>query len=56
MALGGEFTKFADQLAGQYRVTYSRPDRLIPPDKVEVSVTRPGVQSRATPARQKRRD
>lgn len=39
--------RFADELLNQYVVTYGRPDTLIPPEKVQVSVTRPGVTVRA---------
>ncbi len=53
MALDGALTKLADELANQYRVTYSRPDRLIPPTKVEVTVRQAGLTTRATPARVK---
>jgi hypothetical protein len=35
-------------LLNQYVVTYSRPEMLIPPEKVEVSVNRPDVTVRAT--------
>ena len=31
----------------QYVVTYSRPEQLIPPEKLEVSVTKPGLTVRA---------
>ena len=31
MALDDALAKLADQLANQYRVTYFRPERLIPP-------------------------
>ncbi len=37
----------ADELVHQYVLTYSRPDTLIPPEKIEVSTTRPGVTVRA---------
>lgn len=39
--------RVADELLNQYVVTYGRPDTLIPPEKVQVSVTRPGVKVRA---------
>ncbi len=39
-------------LASQYKVTYVRPDSLIPPEKVEIESNRPGVVLRATPARE----
>lgn len=43
--------KLARQLSSQYKVVYSRPDSLIPPEKTEVSSTRSGVTMRGTPAR-----
>jgi VWFA-related protein len=51
MALEGALTRLGDQLANQYRLTYARPDRLIPPEKTEVSVRRPGLTARGTPIR-----
>jgi VWFA-related protein len=39
--------RLADELLNQYVVTYGRPDTLIPPEKIRVSVTRPGVTARA---------
>jgi VWFA-related protein len=49
MAVDGALERLADELAGQYRVTYRRPDTLLPPKKVEVSVRRPGLTARAVP-------
>jgi len=37
----------ADELLNQYVVTYGRPDKLIPPEKIAVSSTRPNVTVRA---------
>ena len=51
MALPVRFGLLATQLANQYRVVYSRPESLIPPDRFDVSVTRPGLQAHGTPAR-----
>jgi Ca-activated chloride channel family protein len=39
--------QLADELLNQYAVTYARPDTLIPPDKIEVTVTKPGLTARA---------
>ena len=39
--------RLADELLNQYVVTYGRPETLIPPEKVQVSVSRPGVTVRA---------
>lgn len=43
----GRMKQLADELINQYVVTYARPDTLIPPEKVSVSVSRPGVTARA---------
>lgn len=37
----------ADELLHQYVVTYSRPESLIPPAKIQVAVSRPGATVRA---------
>jgi VWFA-related protein len=37
----------ADELLNQYIVTYGRPDKLIPPEKITVTSTRKGVTVRA---------
>lgn len=50
MAISGlpeALSKAADDLLNQYVVTYGRPDTLIPPGKLEVTVTRPGATARA---------
>lgn len=39
--------QLADELLNQYVVTYARPDTLIPPEKIEVTVTKPGLTARA---------
>ena len=51
MSLGAAMENVAAQLNNQYRVTYARPDSLVPPEKIEVSVSRPGLTARGTPAR-----
>ena len=40
-------SRVADDLLSQYVVTYGRPDKLIPPEKLQVTVSRPGVTVRA---------
>jgi VWFA-related protein len=40
-------SRVADDLLNQYVVTYGRPDTLIPPEKLQVTVSRPGVTVRA---------
>jgi VWFA-related protein len=44
MGIEGKFGEMADRLAAQYLITYGRPDRLIPPSKLEITVKRPGAQ------------
>lgn len=39
--------QLAAELINQYVVTYARPETLIPPDKIEVTVTKPGLTARA---------
>jgi VWFA-related protein len=51
LALSGlpdRMEQLARELANQYVVTYGRPDTLIPPETVRVSVSRPGATVRAT--------
>lgn len=46
-AAAAKMKQLAHELLNQYVVTYARPDTLIPPEKVEVTVTRPGLTARA---------
>ena len=39
--------QLAHELIHQYKVTYNRPETLIPPQKIEVTVTKPGLTARA---------
>jgi VWFA-related protein len=41
--------QLATEISNQYRVTYARPDRLIPPKNTEVSVRRPELRARGKP-------
>lgn len=41
----------AQLLKSQYRVTYARPQSLLPPEKFEVSATKSGLEVRGAPAR-----
>lgn len=54
MALDGAMAKLAAQITNQYRVTYFRPERLIPPQKVEVSVRQAGFAVRWTATRDRK--
>lgn len=51
-AVEGAFDRLASQLNAQYRVVYNRPDTLIPPEKIVVTASRPGLTVHGTPARQ----
>jgi VWFA-related protein len=51
MAAPGALTALADELLGRFKVVYSRPTTLIPPEKTTVAAARPGLQVRGTPAR-----
>ena len=42
-----DLKQLAAELINQYLVTYTRPETLIPPDKMEVTVTKPGLTARA---------
>lgn len=50
-AFEGRLQELAAILKSQHRVIYSRPDTLIPPQKVEVSAARPGQRASGGPAR-----
>jgi VWFA-related protein len=50
MSLQPSLDRVAADLEQQYHVVYGRPGTLVPPKKIEVSVTRPGVKVRWTPA------
>ena len=45
--LSDRMAQLADELTSQYLVAYSRPEQLIPPEKLDVSVTKPGLTVRA---------
>jgi VWFA-related protein len=47
LAIPDGLAKVADELLNQYVVTYGRPDKLIPPEKIEVTVNKPGLTARA---------
>lgn len=55
LALAGALDHLADELTSQYRITYGRPDTLIPPERIEVSVKRPGLTARGTPIKPRKR-
>lgn len=51
MALEGKLKTLANQLTHQYLVTYSRPESLIPPERITVAATKPGMTARGTPVK-----
>jgi VWFA-related protein len=53
MAFSDALGRLADEIEAQYEVVYARPAALIPPKEVDVRVTRPGLEARATPGREK---
>ena len=48
MALGGKLQQLGDELLHQYRVTYARPQSLIPPERVTVAAAKSGLTARGT--------
>lgn len=50
-AFEGRLQELAAILKSQHRVVYSRPRTLIPPEKIEVSATKPGQAASGAPAR-----
>jgi VWFA-related protein len=53
MALSDALDRLAEDLTEQYKVVYGRPGALVPPKKIDVSVKRPDVETRATLVRSK---
>lgn len=50
-ALPDRLRALAAELSKQYKVTYARPDTLVPPQSVSVAVTRAGYEARGNPVR-----
>lgn len=50
-AVEATLTRLAHQLNAQFKVVYSRPETLIPPEKVEVSASKAGLSATGTPLR-----
>jgi hypothetical protein len=48
LAIGSAFTWMTSLLTTQHRITYARPESLIPPTRVSVEVKRPNVRVLAT--------
>lgn len=53
-ALTDKLKEIAQDLKSQYKVTYSRPQTLIPPENITVAVKRPDLTARGTPVRAER--
>jgi hypothetical protein len=49
--IGQSLQKIARDLTSQYKVVYSRPERTVPPQKIEIESAREGLTVRGTPAR-----
>jgi VWFA-related protein len=47
MAIPGALQKIGDELLAQHVVTYGRPESLIPPERIQVTVTKPDLKARA---------
>ena len=47
LAVPDALAKLGNELLNQYVVTYGRPDALIPPEKIQVTVKKPGLTARA---------
>ena len=47
MAIEDRLQQVAGELLNQYVVTYARPESLVPPEKVQVTVNKPGLTARA---------
>lgn len=47
MAIEDRLQQVAGELLNQYLLTYGRPETLIPPEKVQVTTTKPGLTARA---------
>jgi VWFA-related protein len=46
MATADALDRLAAELLGQYRITFARPDALVPPQRTEVAVRPPGLKAR----------
>ncbi|HEY7169210.1 MAG TPA: vWA domain-containing protein [Vicinamibacterales bacterium] len=53
-ALPSRLKQVATELTHQFRVTYARPQTLIPPEKITVASAKPGLTVRGTPMKQSR--
>jgi hypothetical protein len=51
MAIPGALTSVADELLHQFKVTYGRPESLIPPEKITVEAKNPAWTARGVPVK-----
>ena len=51
LAYEGRLLELAAILKSQHRIVYARPKTLIPPERVEVAASKPGLDARGGPAR-----
>ena len=51
LAYESRLQQLAAFLKNQHRVVYARPQTLIPPERVEVAATKPGLEAHGGPAR-----
>ena len=51
MGFEGRMQELAKILKSQHQVVYARPDRLIPPEKIEVTTAKAGLAAAGAPAR-----
>jgi VWFA-related protein len=54
MALDGVLARLGRELSHQYKVVYGRPESLLQPEAVTVSVTKPGLTARGTVERRRK--
>jgi hypothetical protein len=50
-AIGDRLKLLANQLTHQYRITYARPQSLIPPERITVAAAKQGLVARGAPVK-----
>jgi hypothetical protein len=56
MAMEAQLKVFGEMLKSQYRVTYSRPESLIPPERTQISAAKSRLEAYGAPARGQRKN
>jgi hypothetical protein len=51
MSFEPQLRVFGEMLKAQYRVVYGRPESLLPPERIQISAGRPGIEVYGAPAR-----